>query len=203
MASLLDTIQDAEEICSRKHTFEHVLSLSIHDAGSRLQVLRSQELGHGDRLGVSRVGWVHRHLVCRLLGLWLLCWRRRLSRLPRLSRLRRSLALSLSFGLLLVCGHGAHPQLGHVLLGGHAMLGSFGVELFALLLRELFGGHSSLCGLSSELLLHGRHLLGAWLAGRRHCEGGIGGCEEAEDSKREEEGEDVVRLGGIPLGGGC
>jgi hypothetical protein len=42
----------------------------------------------------------------------------------------------------------------------------------------LLGSHSSFCGLSGELLLHGSHLghlLGTGLARRRHDEGGKGG----------------------------
>ena len=107
--------------------------------------------------------------MCRLLNssLWLWLLRRSFS---RLSRLGRSLVLSLSLDLFLVGGDRAHSQLGDILLGRHAMLRRFGVQLFALLFGELLWGHSSLCGLSSELLLHCGELLGGWPTWRRHCD---------------------------------
>jgi hypothetical protein len=105
------------------------------------------------RSGLSRL-----HLLLLLLLL-----RARLSLL--LSR------LSLLLGhLLLVRGHSSHPQLLDVLFGRHAVLRGLCIQLFALLLGKLFGGHSSSCCFRGELLLHGSHLLRARPTWSRHVE---------------------------------
>lgn len=101
-------------------------------------------------------------LLALLVLLALLAW------LSWLSWLWRSLALSLGLDLLLVSSESSHSQLLDVLLRGHAMLRSFSIQLFALLFSEFLRSHTTPCGLSSELLLHGGNLLGRRLAGRRH-----------------------------------
>jgi hypothetical protein len=77
--------------------------------------------------------------------------------------------LGLLLLLRLVLLHCSHPQLCDILLSGQAELLGISSELFALLLGELFGRHPSFGGFGGELLLHGRHLLGA-RAGRGHNE---------------------------------
>jgi hypothetical protein len=76
----------------------------------------------------------------------------------------------LGLDLLLVGSESSHSQLVDVLLGGQAMLRSFGTQLFTLLFGKSLRGHASPCGLSSELLLHGSNLLRRRLAGRGHCD---------------------------------
>lgn len=79
------------------------------------------------------------------------------------------LCLSLLLLLLLVGLHCSRPQLRNILLCSQAELFSVSCELLALLLSELLGRHPSFSGFGGELLLHGRHLLGAG-AGRGHCD---------------------------------
>lgn len=99
-----------------QHTLKHILPLSIQDTCPRLQVLRPQEVGHGQGLGVCWLTRLHGDLVCLLLSLLLGRGRFSLLSLLLLSRWR-SLALLLCFHLLLMRLERPHPQLRNVLLG--------------------------------------------------------------------------------------
>lgn len=94
----------------------------------------------------------------------LLLLRLLLLRASSLSLHRRALSL-------LVRSHRPHPQLRHVLLRRHALLGRVGGQLLALLLGEVFRGHAAFGGFGGHLLLqllHGGELFGGWLARGRH-----------------------------------
>jgi hypothetical protein len=95
--------------------------------------------------------------------------------------------LTLLFGLdlllLLVGLHCSHAQLRNILFSSQTELGSIGSQLFTLLCGELLGRHPSFSGFGGELLLHGRHLLRAGLAGGGHFEIKIGN-KKAEEKRK-------------------
>lgn len=127
------------------HTPEHVLPVSVHDTGPRLQFLAAQEVGECDGDGVGwpgldglrlslRHAWAHPR------------WRR--SRLSlgaslraALGTTRRTTALSLLLLHLLDLGHALGLDVLDELRDGHAMLLCFGGELDLHLLDLLRRGH--------------------------------------------------------------
>lgn len=116
----------------------------------------------------------------------LLLLRLLLLRAGSLSLYRRALSL-------LVRSHRPHPQLRHVLIRRHSLLGRVGGQLLALLLGEVFRGHAAFGGFGGHLLLqllHGGELFGGRLARGRHFRGW--GVMEAFGGGSEEEGGVVV-----------
>lgn len=148
-----------QQACACLLTFEHVFPPAIQDTGPGLQILGSQEIGHGNGLWIFRRARVHRNLTLLALSLWRLGLSSSLSSSPLLC-----LRLQLQETLLV----GAGLQLLDVCLRGHSLFCGLRDQLLSSHVAELVGRHSVLCGFGFQALFHFGHLLWRWLAWGRH-----------------------------------
>jgi hypothetical protein len=129
---------------ARRRTSEHILSLSVHDTGTRFKLLAAQEVGESDSDGV-RWAWPD--------GLWLPRRRHTWSH----SRWRSRLSLLASLGASLRTGLAALTTLLPLLLLLHLL--KLGYALGLDVLDELRNRHAMLLGFGGQLGLHCLDLL--------------------------------------------